>query len=128
MITCTNNQIGNKEYLSWTAARSKIVGKICVFTSYFPLQLFNIYIYIYYIYIYYIYILCIYIYFYLLLIILLTWHIFISNLTQTPWNWHFLQILLFQKKEIKLKYCFLTIYSDLLSKDHLQRWTLKDGP
>ena len=37
----TNNQIGNKEYPSWTATRSKLVGKICVFTSYSPFQLFN---------------------------------------------------------------------------------------
>ena len=44
MITCSNNQIENKEYPSWTAARSKLVGKICVFNSYSPVQLFNIYI------------------------------------------------------------------------------------
>ena len=43
MITCTNNQIENREYPSWTAARSKLVGKICGFTSYSPLQLFKIY-------------------------------------------------------------------------------------
>ena len=39
-----NNQIGKigkKEYPSRTAARSKPVGKTCVFTSYSPLQLFN---------------------------------------------------------------------------------------
>ena len=56
-------QTENKEYPSWTAARSKPVGKICVFSSYFPLQLFNIYIYIYkYIICIYIYIICIYMY------------------------------------------------------------------
>ena len=54
-------QTENKEYPSWTAARSKPVGKICVFSSYFPLQLFNIYIYKYIICIY-IYIICIYMY------------------------------------------------------------------
>ena len=54
-------QTENKEYPSGTAARSKPVGKICVFSSYFPLQLFNIYIYKYIICIY-IYIICIYMY------------------------------------------------------------------
>ena len=44
MIICTNNQTENKEYLSWTAARSKLAGKICIFTSYSPMY---IYIYIY---------------------------------------------------------------------------------
>ena len=47
VITCINNQTGNEEYPLVTAARSKLVGKICVFTSYSPVQLFNIYIYIY---------------------------------------------------------------------------------
>ena len=70
MITCTNNQIENKEYPSWTAVMSKLVGKICVFTSYSSLQLSNIYVYIYtYIYIIYIhiytYILYTYIYIYI---------------------------------------------------------------
>ena len=54
-------QTENKEYPSWTAARSKPDGKICVFSSYFPLQLFNIYIYKYIICIY-IYIICVYMY------------------------------------------------------------------
>ena len=51
MITCTKNQIGNKEYLSQTTARSKLVWKICVFTTFlFPspaVQYIYIYIYIY---------------------------------------------------------------------------------
>ena len=40
MIICTNNQIENREYPSWTAAMSKLVGKICIFNSYSPMYIY----------------------------------------------------------------------------------------